>query len=246
MSAHPHLILTLRRTGGTSLAGFLNRVSPFPGVQHEPFNPDRIWGATTRAFRKSGDAGALEAAVAEHLEQRPNIKHCIEVVPMALTRALIEAAQARDYRLFVLTRRDEARRIASLELARATGAWGTRQAGEIYPEIIAGRRQPRPIDAEAARRRMGRDAAALGRVLALLRHRAIDWRWLVFEELYRGEDPVETQARRLAAELGVEVAPDDKRLEAFARRGGQGSETIAAHVPGFAALEAMLARQAVS
>ena len=242
----PHLILTLRRTGGTSLAGFLGRVSSFPGVQHEPFNPDRIWGETTRAFRESGDREALEAAVAARLGERPNIKHCIEVVPFALTCALVTVAAAHDYRLFVLTRRDEARRIASLELARATGAWGARQAAAIYPEIRAGRRQPRPIDPEVARRRMGQDAAALGRVLALLRHRGLDWQWLVFEELYRGETPIETQARRLAADLGVKVGPDDPRLEMFAQGSGQGSETIAAHVPGYDALKAMLARKAAN
>ena len=245
MSEHPYLILTLRRTGGTSLARFLNRVSPFPGVQHEPFNLERVWGATTRAFRESGDRDALEAAVTARLESRPNIKHCIEIVPFALTRALIEAAQAHDYRLFVLTRRNEARRIASLELARATGAWGPRQAATIYPEIRAGRRSPRPIDPEAARRRMGHDAAALGRVLAHLRHRSLDWHWLVFEELYHGEDTVEVQARRLAAELGVEVSSDDPRLEAFTQRREQGSESIAAYVPGHDTLEAMLAREAL-
>lgn len=246
MTQRPHVILTLRRTGGTALTAFLGRVSTFPSMQHEPLNRDRIWGATTRGFRADDDTAALDTAMTEHLAKRPNIKHCVEVVPIAVTRALIEAGQAHDYRFLLLTRRDEARRLLSLYLAFATGVWGLRAAQRIYPEILAGRRAPKPIALDTVRGRIARDGAALGRTLALLRHRRIAHDWLIFEELYEGAQSVEVQARRIAVDLGAEVPADDPRLAVLAQRGGQGSEHIAPHVPGAAELRELLDRLVVT
>ena len=235
MAERPWIILTLRRTGGTSLTTFLSQISDFPKIEHEPFNPDRKLGRITRAFRDTGDLAAMQAEVAAALADRPNIKHCVEIIPQEITRALIDACLERDYRFIVLTRRDEARRIGSLLLAMATGAWGPEEAATIYAEIRAGARTPDPIDLQAAINRARRDGYAVGRTLSLLRHRRIDFAWYLFEELYLGETPISEQARGIAADLGVTVAPDDRRLQAFARRDGQKSDSIAEHVPGYAA-----------
>lgn len=228
------------------LTGFLGKVSAFPSMQHEPLNPGRAWGTTTQAFRADRDADALDAAMAEHLAKRPNIKHCIEVVPIAVTRALIETCQASDYRFLLLTRRDEARRLFSLYLAFATGAWGARAAERIYPEIIAGRSAPKPIPLDTVRKQIAHDAAALGHTLALLRHRRITHDWLIFEEIYSGSQSIETQARKIACDLGAEVPEDDPNLAAFAQRESQGSEHIAAHVPGATELRDLLDRTVVA
>lgn len=240
MTERPYLILTLRRTGGTSFMSFLNAVSAFPSVEHEPFNPDRIWGAVTRDFRKSGDAKAMQAAVTACVAPRPNIKHCIEIMPPALTRALIEACVAQGYAFLLLTRRDEASRLRSLFLALATGVWGPPQAAKIYPRIKAGEIVPKPVQAEEVRRRHAADATALGQTLVLLRNRQIAWDWLVFEELYAPDGQVAERARAVAAGLGITVAADDPRLQAFAERDGQGSSAIEPFVPGFAAIRALL------
>lgn len=73
----------------------------------------------------------------------------------------------------------------------------------------------------------------MGRTLSLLRNRQIDYQWLLFEELYFGETPVEDQARALAGHLGIEIAADDPRLAAFSQRDGQKSESIAQYVEGY-------------
>lgn len=240
MTERPYLILTLRRTGGTSFMGFLSAVSAFPVAQHEPFNPERVWGAVTQAFRKTGDAVAMRAAVEACVAQRPNIKHCVEIMPAALTRALIEACAAQGYAFFLLTRRDEASRLRSLFLAQATEAWGPSQAARRYPQIKAGEIVPKPVKTEAVERRIATDAAALGQTLVLLRNRQIAWDWLVFEELYAPDGQVAERARAIAAGLGITVAADDARLQAFAERQGQGSGEIEPFVPGFAEIRALL------
>ena len=246
MTEKPFLILTLRRTGGTSLMTFLTRVSAFPLVEHEPFNPGRCWHDLARDFAATRDAGALAAGLAGQMAARPNIKHCVELVSPAVTRALVEAAAARDYGIFVLTRADEAARQFSLAVAVATGAWGPREAAKAYPEIQAGALVPKPLDATGLARRARLDAAALGQTLALLRNRRIAHDWLVFEELYKGETPVQHQARRLAASLGITVGPDDPRLAAFARREGQGTAAIEPWLAGVAEFRAALAAEFVS
>lgn len=239
MTERPYLILTLRRTGGTSLMGFLQKVSAFPGVQHEPLNRDRAWGRLTEAFRESGDVAALERGLADRLEARPNIKHCFEIVPAAVTRALIEACAARGHAVLLLTRRDEASRLRSLFLAQATGAWGPQQAAGIYPRVLAGEVALAPVKLEAVRRRAAQDAAALGLVLRLLRHRRIAHDWLLFEEIYARDGRTAERARAVAAGLGIAVAPDDARLAAFASPSGQGSAEILHRLPNAAALQAL-------
>ena len=241
----PFLILTLRRTGGTSLMSFLGRCSAFPTVQHEPLNRDRLWGAVTRDFAATGDATTMTAALGTLLEPRPNIKHCIEIVPPEITRALIEQAAARDYAIFVQTRRDEAGRIASLLIALSTGAWGPEQAAKVYPQILDGSRKARPVELAKLPGLVRKDAAALGQTLVMLRNRGLTPDWLVFEELYKGATPVADQARALAAGLGMEVPADDPRLEAFAARGAQGSDRIEPLVPGMAEARSRLARLVV-
>lgn len=242
MSERPYLILTLRRTGGTSVMTFLSRISGFPGLQHEPFNQGRVWGRLTEAFQKTGDTGALERRLARVLAPRPNIKHCFEFLPARLTLALIEACVARDYAVLLLTRRDEAGRLRSLFLAKATGAWGPPQAAEIYPRIRAGEMTLAPVDLAVVRRRAAEDAAALGQVLRFLRHRRIPHEWLLFEELYAPDDGLRDRARAIAAGIGLTIAADDPRLDVFAGQSGQGSGDILPFLPNAAALQALLQR----
>lgn len=233
MSEKPWLILTLRRTGGTSLTTFLAETSQFPAVEHEPFNVDRVFGKITQDFQKTSDIDAMQKAVADVVKGHPNIKHCVEIIPLELTRALIDECVAQGYGFIVLTRKNEARRVLSLLLAISTGAWGPKAAAEIYPKILAGTQQAQPIDPQVARNRVRQDYFAIGRTLSLLRHRQINYQWLIFEELYFGDTSIEEQARAVAADLGIDIAPDDARLTAFSQRDGQKSESIAHLVEGY-------------
>ncbi|MBA84727.1 hypothetical protein ACSSNL_18250 [Thalassobius sp. S69A] len=237
---HPYIILTMRRTGGTSLMSFMSAISSFPTRQHEPLNVDRVWGQITRDFTATQDQAAARAALAEQLADRPNIKHCFEIIPAHLNRILIEECAARGYRFFVLTRRNEASRLRSLFLALATQAWGPEQAARIYPEIRAGRQKAQAVSVEQGRKAVHQAAISLGQVLTVLRNRRIDHDWLVFEEIYKGETSIQDHAIRIAAQLGVQVGPDDGRLQAFASGEGQNSGAIEGFVPGMPDLMNML------
>lgn len=244
MPQKPWLILTLRRTGGTSLTAFLAGISPFPSIEHEPFNIDRLFGPVTRAFRDTQDPDALRAGIAQALgddpAKRPNIKHCFDVVPPALTAELIRACAARGYAILLYTRSDEARRLRSLFLALSTGAWGGAEARRIYPEIRAGRISPKPIGEQAVRRRLAEDRKRLALVKNQLAQEGIAHSRRHFEELFGAGVESAVEARKLAAEMGSEVAPDDAALRWFDRTGKQGSEDIADLVPGYPQAVALL------
>ena len=242
MTEKPWLILTLRRTGGTSLTSFLAKVSRFRTIEHEPFNPNRRLGVITDLSRPGADPGALTRAMSDALRTQPNIKHCFEFLPIALTEALITQADRQGYGILLLTRRDEARRQLSLALAMATGAWGPEEAARIYPAIVAGEITPPAIDLAALRARVHQDYAALGQVLALLRARRIAHDWLLFEELYARPDALPSKLVAIASGLGVRVAPDDPRLQGLAGQRGQGSARIAPHVGNHAKAAELLSR----
>ncbi|SUZ30571.1 hypothetical protein ROE7235_00295 [Roseibaca ekhonensis] len=234
MHEKPWIILTLRRTGGTELTTALAKLSAFRTIEHEPFNAERKLGAITQAFDAHGDTARLRADIDAALTDTPNIKHCIEVLPMAVTRELIDAGQARGYHMIVLTRRNEAKRIGSLLLAQATGAWGASEAADVYPKIIAGSHQPHPIDLARLPHRVHVDFAALGQTLTLLRNRAMQWDWQVFEDIYRPDGSAATQVIAIAARAGIAAQPDDPRLQVFAKSKGQNSADIADYVPNYA------------
>lgn len=238
----PFIIYTLRRTGGTSLTTFMSRISAFPSVEHEPFNKERIWGPITAEVQKGLGGAALRARLAEVLAQRPNIKHCVEVVPMAISRTLIDLCNDLGYQQFVLHRRHEKDRLVSLYLAMATGAWGPSAAADIYPKLRSGEVKPAPIDLAKVPERIRIDAGCLGEVLMRLRARQIDFDWQIFEELYA--DPAATRAAALsiAARLGVAVADTDPRLAVFSSASGQRSSEVFDLVPQAAELKTLLER----
>lgn len=234
MDEAPWLILTLRRTGGTSFTTFLSEVSSFQTIEHEPFNMDRMLGYVTKGFRDTQDLEAASTAMRAALAGRPNIKHCFEIVPMEITRLLIDEAQRLGYKIFLLTRQNEDKRLASLFLAISTGAWGPEQAAQIYPQIISGDFKPAPIDPRIVRNRAHLDARLLGNVLCLLRNRQVRYHWLLFEELYFGDTPLEEQVLEVSQQLGITVAADDPRLTKVSKSSGQKSASIASFVENYA------------
>lgn len=242
MSEKPWLILTLRRTGGASLTGFLARISKFRTIEHEPFNDERLYGAVTARFRHHADLDRLSSDMAKALAERPNIKHCFEFLPIEVTEALIHQAHQKGYGILILTRRNEARRQLSLSLAMATGAWGPAQAAEIYPRLMSGELTVPPIDLAALKARVRQDYFALGRVAALLRNLDVAHDWILFEDLYDVPDQLAAKVCAIAARLGIVVEDDDPRLAALACAGGQGSARIGEYIGNFQQAETLLAR----
>lgn len=240
MSERPWILLSLRRTGGTSLTSFLQSVSSFEGVQHEPFNPDRQFGWITRGFRETDDLAWLHEQVGTVLASRPNIKHCFDIARPEITRALIVRGHALGYRFLLLTRRDEAARLISLYLAFSTGAWGAKEARRIYPQIAEGRLKAAPIDLSALETQVRTDFYLLGRTLTFLRNRQIPHHWLVFEEIYDSPAVARRKAREIAADLGLSIGEGDPRLAIFGEKQRQNSVEIGHHVGNYDAAVARL------
>ncbi|MRX52018.1 hypothetical protein GI374_16695 [Paracoccus sp. S-4012] len=244
-SPKPFLVLTLRRTGGTSLVDFMYRVTPFPAAEDEPFNRRRVWGKVTTRYESDGNTTNLDASVDGLLHERPNIKHCLDIVPAGITSSLIDACARRGYEIFLLTRRNEVDRLVSLALAEATDVWGVAEAKQIYPQILAGEISVPPISVDQYIRRARLDAAKLGTTVRLLRHRRVHYQWLVFEELYQSDLDIRTFAAKIAGKLGVEIQSDDPRLLSFVSGSGQGSRSIEAKVGNTDILRERLERSVV-
>lgn len=238
---HPHLVLTLRRTGGTSLMTFLARISPFPTVEHEPFNKNRMWGPLAETFKGQYDSAAFMEALDNPLTRRPNIKHCLDVVPLGLSKALISACHARGYQIFVLTRRNEMGRLRSLYIAQTTGVWGQEQAEILYPAIVAGTAQVRAIEPQTIAAQAKLDAGLMADTRATLAARGVDFGDLVFEDIYSSAAGLRDHACAIAAKLGVTVAPDDARLAALHTGKGLSASAVLPFIDGIAEVEAILA-----
>jgi hypothetical protein len=237
----PLLIIGLRRVGGTSLVHFLSLVSGHPTLEHEPFNVERQLGGITTAYERSGDVRRLRADIEQALTPEANVKHCIETVPFEVTRALVEVCAEKGYAIFLLTRRDESRRLMSLFLAQETGVWDGALADEQYPDILADIRLLEPFDLVAVARQRRSDAVALCRLLTLLRYAHVPHEWLVFEELYRGAAPIADQARAIAARLGIEVGADHAALAVLAAGEGRMSSAVLEKVPNIEDVRSLLA-----
>ncbi|WP_417701017.1 hypothetical protein [Pseudophaeobacter sp.] len=236
----PTLTLTLRRTGGTSLQSFLAQISPFRSVEHEPFNPDRMWGHVVKKFQDGRDLVALEADIDALLEAEVNVKHCIEVVPPEVTKTLIKCAKKRGYFFIVLTRRDSVRRLRSLFMAMSTGAWGPEQEEARYPGILSGEFKATPVNLEKVKRQYWNDQLMLGRMLSVLRYQNVSYQWLVFEEIYKGEQPVSVHAANLARQIGIDVSGEGDNLDKLNEKGKQSSHHIEDFVPNYDAMMATL------
>lgn len=151
--SHPYIIWTMQRTGGTTLAALLAALSEHPGVEHEPFNAERLFGNVTKGWLETKDVDRLHADIEAVLEPLPVIKHCYELLPPAVNQGLMQVANAKNYRHIILDRRAETDRILSLELAKLTGAWG-REATDIYDAIKRGEVKLDPINVKQSLQHM--------------------------------------------------------------------------------------------
>ncbi|MBN2700259.1 MAG: hypothetical protein JXR29_02270 [Methylothermaceae bacterium] len=122
--AHPFIIWTLRRTGGTNLTKHLVKLSGLPSTQHEPFNEGRVLGHVTESWNHHRDRSALDASVEEIIRTGVVIKHCVETVPWAINESLAGVAARAGYRHLFLYRRNALDRLLSLHFAQKTGVWG--------------------------------------------------------------------------------------------------------------------------
>lgn len=124
---HPFIIWTLRRAGGTNLGQALFSSSNYSGVEHEPFNEDRIFGHVTKAWNKSKNRADLYDSVDKILSNKPLIKHCLEIMPEPVNIALMELSIKHGYKHLFLYREKPTDRLLSLNYAQQTNVWGKKQ-----------------------------------------------------------------------------------------------------------------------
>ena len=240
MNSFPILILTKRRSGSTTVATFLSRVTPGEAIAHEPFNADRKFGKDLVELSRSGDSVTLGKEVRRIMKSRPSLKHCFDNLPTILTKEVIRAAVHNDYKIVVLTRRDTVARLLSLAIAKSTGAWGSKAAAEIYPEIIAGKRQPAQINLDQIKKLYFDEFYRTGLVLSQLKHSSVQLKWILAEDLFHDKKSTKQKARDLAAWFGCEVAPEDPSLELFSSDRDQRSADMGPYIPNYSEAKALL------
>ncbi|WGW06050.1 hypothetical protein [Tropicibacter oceani] len=236
----PYIIWTMQRTGGTTLASLLAVLSEHPGVQHEAFNEERVFGHVVGHWE---DPERMRQAMQAVLEPRPVIKHCHELLPPVLNIALLEISTALGYRHIILERRAEVDRILSLELAKITGAWGSDQARRIYRQIEEGVLPIEPINIPRALAHMRECAARRIGLDTLFESQGLSPYRVCFEDIYT--DPVSGRALvdDLLAFLDIDPGahPQYEGLvtEALVQK-GQNSTQVAEAVPNFDEARAQL------
>lgn len=204
MAEKPFLIITLRRTGGTTLASLMASMSSHETTMYEPFNSYRIFGQITLEFKETWNFSTLDASVANALMDTPNLKHCIDVIPFEITSSVVEEANRRGYHIIVLTRRNEVHRLASLFLAKATGSWKAQDAAEIYPKIISGEITPQPINLKFVKRRIKDDIERINLLHSMLNDRQIGYQHICYEDFYADESAMDMTLRNIAQRLNID------------------------------------------
>ena len=239
----PFIIWTMRRTGGTTLAGLLETLSEHPNIVHEPFNPDRMYGYITDTWFADRDEARLEFNMRQALAARPVIKHCYELRAPAISASLMKVAIDLGYRHIVLDRRAEEDRILSLELAQATDVWGGPEAATIYAEIKAGTRHPRPVDIDSAMTHMEHCLTSRYTLRDLMQHSGQTPFVVYFEDVYSDVNAGRDLVRRLVEFVGLTPADYpayDSLMENALLTRGQNSAQIAEFVPGALELRSRL------
>ncbi|MCA0922174.1 hypothetical protein [Pseudooceanicola nanhaiensis] len=176
--------------------------------EYEPLRDERAMGYITQEFRRTSDLEKAGEWMTRALRTHPlNILHCIDIVPLQVTGALIEAALAEGYTLLLLTSRDEAARQSAVSVAEATSVWGPKEAERAFPKIAAGQSRAKSINLKGLKLRLRNDLTALGYVTGLLQQRGAAFDWLFYEDLFGAAGG--TAARnRVATKLGLAAQRD--------------------------------------
>ncbi|WP_146136720.1 hypothetical protein [Aliiruegeria haliotis] len=206
---------------------------------HEPFNAQRPFHWIVRNFKQDAEHKSLSSDMEEALKDSPCIKHCYDLLPVPIHKALLEVAANHSYSFVILDRRNDLDRVLSLQLAQQTGAWGPSGAKERYPEILAGRIKLEPISAEKVRSALetGRNRRAmLKRQLSAHGKRP---HVVLFEEVYGDPSVGVEKVAGLMEFLGVDVSANsdyESALNQTLTGTSQNSASILEHVPNIAEL----------
>lgn len=236
----PLVIWTLQRTGGTNLTSYLSQRSGLAVVPHEPFNVGRIWGHITEKWGQDKDERALASTVRELCCAPSVIKHCVEVIPPEVSRALATATTEAGFKHFFLYRRDPLDRLLSLHFARQTGIWGPGKAANSYS--LPEERTELPVEQLIAHE--ARCTRELTTVWNLLKSLGCAPYAMAFEDLYRAPDQEHTtsEIEKLFNFLSwTDIPPASQMASEIASQGNQGTKQKYNNFIGIDALSEALA-----
>lgn len=209
--ATPFVIWTLQRTGGTNFMAYLNRSSAHAKSQDEPFNRRREHGQLTEDWNANKDPEALSAQMDAVCAQRKNIKHCVERVPFAISKALAASSMTQGYAPIFLVRREPLQRVLSVEYAERTRSWGPSTVLAPGEDDFA---FTRPLDVGRLVQQETSAVEALTKAWRLLRKMEANPVVVSFEELYSNNVDVAIAAfTRVLKRVGF--APDEETLAAM-------------------------------
>ena len=219
----PFIIWTLRRSGGTNLGAALFNASSFSGIQHEPFNGDRVFGYIVKQWKEDKNNEQLRINIREVLKSKPLIKHCFEIMPDELNLILAEESQAIGYQHLFLYREYAADRLLSLNYSLLTGVWGKQHAKSVSveKEIFSSE-----IDVDHLIQHEKQCRRKMYLIYNALLHMKVKPLALTFENLYRGSyEYSKALTKHTFFLLGLESeAPSDDKLFTMLRGGGQGTK----------------------
>jgi hypothetical protein len=232
----PFVIWTFQRTGGTNLNRHLNRLSIHDKFQDEPFNGPREFGSLTKAWKRTKDASALRDGMDKVCAQRKNIKHCVEQVPWAVNKALLDAAHVQGYAPIFLYRENPLQRLLSMEYAKRTKSWGPSSTLEDGQDAVA---FDAPLDAEALAGHEDRLNERLNRIWTLLSDAKAAPVAISYEEIYaKGLDQAHHALQRVFDRLGVQTS--EALEEAIRGTGDQKTRDRYGRFKGIATLQEQL------
>lgn len=126
----PFIIWTFRRTGGTNLGSALFEKSDFNGVEHEPFNKNRLYSWIAEDWQNKQDKKLLYHSLNKILSEKPLIKHCLEIMPDELNTALAELSCKYGYKHLFLYRENAVTRLLSLNFSLKTNIWSSKELAQ--------------------------------------------------------------------------------------------------------------------
>ncbi len=227
---HPVVVLTLRRTGGTSMMMLLQSCSRYPNLEHEPLNIDRSLGHITKAFVDSADNAQLEEALGNALSERPNLKHCVETVPIPVTNALVRVCARLNYRFLLWRRESMVNRIISLFIAKQTSIWGNQGRQALADEIASGSKQLIPFDLAEMEEQARKDHHAWEQMKSTLQDFGVNGVEFSYEYLYE-EAHKRQRAAELLQKLGFDVSSAGEKISLFAENRPERPPSLTEAVP---------------
>jgi len=228
----PFIIWTLRRAGGTNLSRALFQLSRFSGIEHEPFNIDRIHGKIHLEWRDQKNRQHAARAIEAVLSGQPLIKHCLEIIPPVINEILAKTGTSLGYRHLFLYREFSTDRLLSLNYAQRTGVWGAKQKNEIkidesiFEEVI---------DSARVLTHEGHCRGEMRRIHGILGELGAEIMCVSFEELYQNSSYEEavTTARSVFDFLRIDSGElDDQFFADTLKGGGQGTKGEYLRFPG--------------